>query len=232
MLDIEEIETFSWRHRRIWIDPKLVSNASFVDGLSKYEIEYIFNWVSQNKPLVGRSRISNNSINSDLMPTGLMIYLPNNGKERVNLWVRKTSILKVEEPLVLRHALDFLPEKNFIEIKNFLDKTKDYPICIRVFGSLFWSYEAKQNYMNPNSDLDILVQFNDRVDLIDLANLICNLSKGMSIRLDGEFEFSNQTSISWRELVSGSKDLLVKSDFGPSLCSKERILEEFYAQYK
>ncbi len=133
MLDIEEIETFSWRHRRIWIDPKLVSNASFVDGLSKYEIEYIFNWVSQNKPLVGRSRISNNSINSDLMPTGLMIYLPNNGKERVNLWVRKTSILKVEEPLVLRHALDFCLKKTLLKLKISWIKRK---IIQYVFGSL------------------------------------------------------------------------------------------------
>lgn len=220
-----------WRHRRVWVDPKGVNSISIIGEFSSAERAYLNDWINCDKPLVGRVRLSCELNNLDLMPVGLMVYMPGHPKKRISALIDRDSVIGYEEPLQLDKVVGSLPMEMWGNANSILELAKNLPICIRVFGSAFWSYEAKLNHMHANSDLDLLIQFNEFVNPLDLARGLSALSDDMLIRLDGEFEMPDGASVSWRELASNSLELLVKTDVGPKLLSREKLMEQFHVTH-
>jgi malonate decarboxylase holo-[acyl-carrier-protein] synthase len=220
----------SLRHRQILVDPKFTDSIQNLNIFSENEQEYITEWIFKKKAFVGRSLTECDLSDSKLIPVGLMAYISYKEKKRLNLLVKKSSILKIIEPLLLREVLDFLPEKKLGEVEDFLYSFNGYPVTFRVYGSLFWSYQDKKNHFNERSDLDLLIQFNKFFDPEDLSQQLFKYSESMSIRLDGEFEILGGASVSWREFASNSEKLLVKTDFGPRLQHRDEIMEQFRAR--
>lgn len=219
------------RHRQIWIEPTFIDSVQNLNLFSQHEQEYITNWISKKKAFVGRSLATYNFVDSKIIPVGLMAYISDKSKKRLNLLIQKNSIQEIREPLLLQEVLDFLRGKQICEIEYLLNSFKEYPTTFRVYGSLFWSYQDKKNHMTENSDIDLLIQFNKFFDPLNLSQHLIKLSEKMSIRLDGEFEISKGTSVSWREFASNSQILLVKSDLGPCLKRRDEVLEQLYATF-
>jgi phosphoribosyl-dephospho-CoA transferase len=103
------------------------------------------------------------------------------------------------------------------------------PVVLRVYGSAFWSYEDGSNRMNTQSDIDLLIQVKKTCDVINIAKKCVAFSKVSGVSLDGEIEFPNGESVSWREFASDSQELLVKTDIGPKLIGKNLVLKAFNA---
>lgn len=220
----------SLRHRQILVDPKFTDSIQNLNLFTEHEQDYITEWIFKKKAFVGRSLAGCDLSDTKVIPVGLMAYISPKDKKRLNLLVKKSSILTIIEPLLLREVLGFLPKKKLREVEDFLDSFNGYPITFRVYGSLFWSYQDKKNHMNEKSDLDLLIQFNKFFDPEDLSQQLFKYSEGMSIRLDGEFEILGGASVSWREFASNSETLLVKTDFGPRLQHRDEIMEQFRAR--
>ncbi len=221
----------SLRHRQILVDPKFTDSVQNLNLFSLPEQEYITQWIFKKKAFVGRSLAKCDLSDSKLIPVGLMAYIQGKDKKRLNLLVKKNSILQIIEPLLLSEVLDFLPEKKLEEVEDFLYSFNRYPVTFRVYGSLFWSYQDKKNHLNEKSDLDLLIQFNKFLDPEDLSRQLFKYSERMSIRLDGEFEILGGVSVSWREFASNSATLLVKTDMGPRLQDRNEILEQLRAHF-
>jgi hypothetical protein len=98
-------------------------------------------------------------------------------------------------------------------------------VVLRVYGSAFWSYEDGSNLMNTQSDVDLLIQVKKTCDVINIAKKCVAFSKVSGVSLDGEIEFPNAESVSWREFASESEELIVKTDIGPRLMRKKLVLE-------
>ena len=216
-----------WRHRRIWVEPSSIGSIRGLSELPIDERQFLENWIISGKPLVGRAIHPCDETGKNLLPLGLMLHLAGSSKKRLNLQIDSSLILKVDEPLSIKTVMEALPLNIAVKVNSMLSGLADYPIQIKVFGSVFWSYEGKQNYMTENSDIDLLISFTQNCNLSTLSKTLCHLSNEIDLRLDGEFEFINGNSVSWREFASKATKLLVKTDSGPKLMARHRMMEEF-----
>ncbi|MFV0821622.1 malonate decarboxylase holo-[acyl-carrier-protein] synthase [Tatlockia micdadei] len=99
---------------------------------------------------------------------------------------------------------------------------------IRVYGSYCWQYLTKLNYVQPSSDLDLLI-FYENQSLIELVLYYQEIKHILSIpRLDGEVRFPNLGDCSWFELIqpSSSASILLKSAQQIELISREYLYEQ------
>lgn len=227
MLESKSVYVGPWRHRQVWMDPNYLEAIQFFDSCSSSELEYIKKWVMSGNPFIGRVINSCDFQYPNMMPVGLMLFVPGSPKRRLNAALQKDSIIRVEDPLRLDIVLKSLPEPIIEQVKIVLQSLDGLPISVRVYGSTFWSYRAKQNYLKPNSDLDLLIQLNSNLNPIELAKKLCDISNHISIRLDGEFELADGLTVNWRELANNPDKLMVKSDSGPHLYSRQEFLERF-----
>jgi len=215
----------SLRHRRIWIKSEASDSIQFQGEYSQDVKQYVSNWLFEKKPLIGRSRNQFDTNNCELIPAGLMTYHPDGTKCRVNLLINSNLVLKIEEPLLLLKAMEVLPPNVYLTVNNFFAHFNNFPIIARVYGSIMWSYEGNISRLNPNSDIDLLIQLTNSCDVDALAERLLKFSQSSNIFFDGEFEFNNGIFISWRELTSGAKDLLAKTDAGPKLVTRNSVIK-------
>ena len=213
------------RHRRIWIRPEASDSIQFQGEYSHDVKQYVSDWLFEKKPLIGRSRNQFDTKNCEFIPVGLMTYHPDGAKCRVSLLINSNFVLKIEDPLLLSEAMNVLPLNLYLTVNNFFDQFSNLPIIVRVYGSIMWSYEGNISRLNPNSDIDLLIQVTNSCDVDALADRLLKFSQLSKIFLDGEFEFKNGVFVSWRELTSGAKDLLAKTDSGPKLVTRNSVIE-------
>ena len=213
------------RHRRIWIKPEASNSIQFQGEYSHDVKQYVSDWLFEKKPLIGRSRNQFDTKNCEFIPVGLMTYHPDGKKCRVSLLINSNFVLKIEDPLLLSEAMNVLPLNLYLTVNNFFDQFSNLPIIVRVYGSIMWSYEGNISRLNPNSDIDLLIQVTNSCDVDALADRLLKFSQLSKIFLDGEFEFKNGVFVSWRELTSGAKDLLAKTDSGPKLVTRNSVIE-------
>ena len=213
------------RHRRIWIKPEASNSIQFQGEYSHDVKQYVSDWLFEKKPLIGRSRNQFDTKNCEFIPVGLMTYHPDATKCRVSLLINSNFVLKIEDPLLLSEAMNVLPLNLYLTVNNFFDQFSNLPIIVRVYGSIMWSYEGNISRLNPNSDIDLLIQVTNSCDVDALADRLLKFSQLSKIFLDGEFEFKNGVFVSWREFTSGAKDLLAKTDSGPKLVTRNSVIE-------
>ena len=213
------------RHRRIWIKPEASNSIQFQGEYSHDVKQYVSDWLFEKKPLIGRSRNQFDTKNCEFIPVGLMTYHPDGTKCRVSLLINSNFVLKIEDPLLLSEAMNVLPLNLYLTVNNFFDQFSNLPIIVRVYGSIMWSYEGNISRLNPNSDIDLLIQVTNSCDVDALADRLLKFYQLSKIFLEGEFEFKNGVFVSWRELTSGAKDLLAKTDSGPKLVTRNSVIE-------
>ena len=213
------------RHRRIWIKPEASNSIQFQGEYSHDVKQYVSDWLFEKKPLIGRSRNQFDTKNCEFIPVGLMTYHPDGTKCRVSLLINSNFVLKIEDPLLLSEAMNVLPLNLYLTVNNFFDQFSNLPIIVRVYGSIMWSYEGNFSRLNPNSDIDLLIQVTNSCDVDALADRLLKFSQLSKIFLDGDFELINGVFVSWREFTSGAKDLLAKTDSGPKLVTRNSVIE-------
>ena len=218
-----------WRHRRIWIKPNSINSLQCQDPMPLNAEQYMREWVMGGKPFVGRSRLPCDPLINEAVPVGLMVYLQDGSKQRLNLLAQPDFVYKVDEPLLLSEILCILSEPLRLVAVKLITFFEDDAVALRVYGSAFWSYEDRNNRMNTQSDIDLLIQVKKSTDVNRIAKKCVAFSKGSGVSLDGEIEFPNGESVSWRELASESRELLIKTDIGPKLVKKNLVLEAFNA---
>ena len=223
------MDTPIWRHRRIWINPKSLNSLQCQGPMSLAAENYMRDWVISGNPLVGRSRLPCDPLRNEALPVGLMVYLQDGTKQRLNLLAQPDFVYKVDEPLLLSDILCILSQPLRLAAVKLITFFEDDAVALRVYGSAFWSYEGKNNRMNTQSDIDLLIQIKKSSDVHRIAKKCLAFSKDSGVSLDGEIEFPNGESVSWREFASGAEDLLVKTDIGPKLITKDLVLEAFNA---
>lgn len=224
------MDTPIWRHRRVWINPEFIESVKFQGDMSLIGQKYMIEWVLAGKPFVGRSRVACEVRSNDYFPVGLMAYLSDGTKERLNLLIRPESILKVDEPLLLLDVLGELSEPLLSESVKLLRCLNNESVVTRVYGSVFWSFEDKKSHLTSHSDLDLLIQIQECCDINQIARKLVKFSEACAVRLDGEFEFLGLGSVSWREFMSNSQNILIKADWGPRLMPKTKVLEALRAR--
>ncbi len=94
---------------------------------------------------------------------------------------------------------------------------------LRVFGSHAWQALTGLEYVTPASDLDLLLGISTQAEWEAL------LARGITLpvhpRIDLEVVFGGDASFHWREFLSPSADILIKSNRNIWLQGKDRLAE-------
>ena len=133
-------------------------------------------------------------------------------KIRVCYQVAQSAIIQNQEPPKLT---DIFP----VQLEVHAD--------VKVYGSYCWQHLTQESYVQPDSDLDVLIIYAGQ-SLSDLRGLYQELLfKSKVLRIDGEVRFPHWGDCSLHELLQNSDSILFKSINNVFLLARE----ELYATY-
>ncbi|APF04079.1 TPA: malonate decarboxylase holo-[acyl-carrier-protein] synthase [Legionella pneumophila] len=100
---------------------------------------------------------------------------------------------------------------------------------IQVYGSYCWQFLTREQYVQPSSDLDVLISY-DNQSLFNLSALKKHLQKTLNINcIDGEIRFPALGECSWAELlqIQSSDSILFKTTKKVILVKRESLYANF-----
>ncbi|HEY0146245.1 MAG TPA: malonate decarboxylase holo-[acyl-carrier-protein] synthase [Methylovirgula sp.] len=177
-------------------------------------------WVSRDWPLVARRRHECESgFDSESIPLGLPLP-PGAGKRRLSFVFAREAVVAISPPVALASAIRVAPA----HWRNTLERLQEICTDLRVFGSLGWMTLTGLSYLNPGSDLDLLMPLIEATDTAKLLAGLRALDIEAPMRLDGEIVRGDGAAVNWRELDGGSGKILVKSLNGAVLVERDVFL--------
>lgn len=170
---------------------------------------YVSDWIALKRPFIYTRQPEQDK----LIYLGLTTLL-NKQKHRVALQVNSNTI---------EHCAD-LPKISAVMTCEDIDG-------VQVYGSYLFEYLSQQSFVNKNSDLDILLEYNHH-SLRAIQKIIHTLQALSGKKIDGEVRFKSQDpsevmDMSVQELLSNSPNLLVKTVHNVYLIPREKLYETY-----
>ena len=174
-------------------------------------------WAARGWPLVVRRRSADDR--PDRVPLGLPLP-PSCGKRRIAVDLDPHVLGPLCSPPLLAEIRHIAPANWHPTIDALLALAREYAVDVRVFGSFAWQTLTGLDYISAGSDLDLLWPLTPRTRQI--LPRIASLDATAPGRLDGEVE--GDGAVNWRELASGSAEVLVKSCDGVALMPTDQFM--------
>ncbi|MHB8353473.1 MAG: triphosphoribosyl-dephospho-CoA synthase MdcB [Burkholderiales bacterium] len=204
------------RHHWAWLKPEAVLEDA---GVSAPDRTFLQDWVSSGRPLV----VARSSVDGEVR---LGVTRPALGpRHRVGVTVAPEAVLRAMPALSLMAVLAHAPSTWQPTLQALCVIGARYATDIRVYGSLALQYFATQPCLNPDSDLDLLLEIEDET-VIDslLAELEVLQAQYPVPRMDGEMRMG-EWAVAWRELSVVRRRpgwLIAKSDRAVALKKGDR----------
>lgn len=136
---------------------------------------------------------------------------PSAGKKRISLIVHIDHVAAVARPPLLRQARAYAPRNWWPTLDRLEALALRHTVDARVFGSLAWQSLTGLDYVTGLSDLDVLFEFQDKIDIDRFVAEVAAIETGAPMRLDGELMGTDGAAVNWREFHGGAGEVLVKS---------------------
>ncbi len=194
------------RHHWVWLKPDVVLEDT---GISVPDRLFLQNWVTSGRPLVAARSPSDREIR-------LGVTRPTTGlRQRVGVTVAPEAVLRVMPPLSLEAVQAHAPKSWQPTLQHLRAIGSRHAIDIRVYGSLALQYFAPEPCLNPDSDLDVLLEIENEAAIGPLLTELEALQTRHPIpRIDGEMRMG-EWAVAWRELGEVRRHqgwLIAKSD--------------------
>lgn len=208
------------RHDLVWLDPARAGGLEVAPGW-RDEVE---RWLARGLPAVARRRDGEREAAAGAAAVALGIPVPpSRGKARIPLSAPPAAVLRVEPPLPLAAALASAPAAWRQPLRSLDGAARALGVLLRVHGSLAWQHLAGEPWVVGGSDVDLLVDLG-RVDQVEPAlGLLAAWERKAGIRADGEVRLP-AGGVAWRELASGARQVLLKSDAAARLVPRAAAL--------
>lgn len=179
------------RHHWAWLRPDVVLEGQ---GISAPDHAFVQDWVRSGRPLV----VARSPADGQLR---LGVTRPALGpRQRVGVTVAPEAVLRAMPPLSIPAVLAHAPPEWQQTLQCLRDLGARYATDIRIYGSLALQYFAPQPCLNPDSDLDVLLDIQDEAVIAPLlAGLEALQARYPSPRIDGEMRMG-EWAVAWREL--------------------------------
>jgi phosphoribosyl-dephospho-CoA transferase len=144
-------------------------------------------------------------------------FAPADGLDRAEPPPRVTDVAAAAKAhdIAGRHVVDLVAER---ASKSDLE--------IRVFGSWMWLWVTGAGdgaYVSADSDLDVVVVVSDAVEARAACEVLASCEREVEGRVDGEVAIEGTGDVHWRELMTGTDPVVVKSIDGPRLMSRDLL---------
>jgi len=184
-------------------------------------------WLAEDRPLVV-ARQPCGEARSGAIAVGLALP-PAQGKHRISLTVAAKDIARYTPPLRLTDAIVHAPAEWQPALAELESSAAKIDLELRVFGSLAWQALSGIQYLNPQSDIDLLWRPLSNAQLQQGIALLSRWEQDRGLRADGEVLFGRSSAVSWREwatLRSGNDQrVLVKRASSAELVEARELLE-------
>jgi phosphoribosyl-dephospho-CoA transferase len=188
------------------------------------DMPLIRDWIGQGYPLIARMRREGDPVTH--VALGLPMPLEF-GKKRIALSVVSSALDRVVPPPLLENVLQEVPIAWQPRIAALSENLACHLQEVRVVGSLAWQALTGKTYLHPKSDIDLLMPLTHLKQLQPVLDILAESDLIPGPRIDGEIVGRDGEAISWRELCSSSRDVLVKTLDGPKVCLRETWLNQF-----
>ncbi len=194
------------RHHWAWLKPDAVRTDA---GVSAPDRSFLQDWVASGRPLV----VARSPVAGELR---LGVTRPVPGpRQRVGVTVAPDAVLRAMPPLSLAAVQAYAPPSWQPTLQDLQDLSQRHGVDIRVYGSLALQYFSPQPCLNPDSDLDLLLDVEDEATIDPLLRELEALQARHPVpRIDGEVRMG-EWAVAWRELgAPGQRPgwLIAKSD--------------------
>ncbi len=174
----------------------------------KTDFRDIRNWLAAGFPVIVRRP----GTTVDGIHCGIPLPI-SGGLRRIPFRIRQEAVQKRLALPRLQDCLEVLPEGRSVSEKLL-------SINPEVFGSLAWQHLTGQEFLHAKSDLDLLIRVRNPVELQELLRALPSIAAPYC---DIEILRWNYRSFSWREWLTSTSSILVKSDHQVFLLPKSLL---------
>lgn len=191
--------------------------------LTKQHAGLVDAWFALGHPAVVRRSGEEETRAAWTVALGIPLPL-SNGKLRIPLLLAADAIVTIEPPPILESAISSAPVAWHGALRELDTAGKNEGIAFSVYGSLAWQYLTGERYVTEGSDIDLLWKpLNQRQAERGLA-LLSRWERNSGLRADGELRLPDDSCVSWRELLTAQRTVLVKHERWVALRPKHEVL--------
>ncbi len=137
---------------------------------------------------------------------------------RIGLAVSKQDLAEVIRPPAFPEFKIDLPESVSAELEKLAG------VCaVRLIGSRLWQFLLDVPYTRPGSDLDLVLDFSGTSRIEAVSEILGPLVLGAPVRIDPEIALADGRDFAWREWISPTPEILVKSTSDLQLVSRSEL---------
>jgi phosphoribosyl-dephospho-CoA transferase len=204
------------RHDLAWLDPSRLG-AMEVDAAHRGELA---RWIRCGWPAV----VTRRPPGADAGAVWLGLPLPpSRGRLRIALRAPAGAILRSRKPLELAEALAAVAPDRRAALEALDEEARGLGLTPRVHGSLAWQRLTGEAYTTASSDLDLLLAVESRRQLGAALRMLLLWERRSGLRADAELRLP-AGGVSWRELASGARRVLVKGEADVVLLSADLLM--------
>lgn len=195
------------RHDLVWLDPRTAQDIA-VDDVRLLPL--VEQWVTAGHPAVVRRQDGSPAV-GESAPVALGIPLPTRlGRLRLAFQVPARVIRQRAQMPLLVEAIASAPQRLREILRHVEGRLANANMQTRTYGSLGWQHITGETYLHSGSDVDILMEPNGILDRQEVVRAFADLAALDAPRFDGEFLAAADRAVAWRELVSPSREILVR----------------------
>ena len=215
--------------RHTWVWPTGPGYAALASGLQDPGARAAIDlWSASAWPfIVRRSEEDETSRSGDPIAVGLALP-PSLGKHRLQFRLMRHDIAVHAPPLALDDVIALSSPTVRRKLTRLARAAARAHLSLHVFGSAAWQAQTGFDYMNADSDIDLLVHPNTRDELNFAIAWLERAQRRVAMRLDGEIVFPGGDAVAWREWAGNrAHRVLVKNIGGVAMVPRSDLLHRF-----
>jgi phosphoribosyl-dephospho-CoA transferase len=195
------------RHSFAWITDS-GSSSQIVEGETPpNDVICLRNWLARGRPVIIRRPCRSEDGKS--VYVGLSLP-PDPVKRRLGFRLPFSSLANIVEPPMWTECAEAFPESSEMA-GPILSVIKAAKLPLQTFGSYAWQHFTGLPYVNPHSDIDLIVPINRRGDWRRFRQLMSDTQR-TDQRIDLEIMLNGDASFHWREFEAPGRQLLFKGN--------------------
>ena len=207
------------RHDLIWLDSNRWRDA-LLAPLPDEWMGALGEWFKRGRPAVVRRQESSTA---NAISLGVALP-PARGKTKIPLLVDRRVVTRASAPLLLATALVSAPPAWQAALQSLVDAARERGIEFRVYGSLAWQHLSGEPYLTGTSDVDLLWTARNGALRRDGLQLLAAWQRTTGLAADGELLLPDGAAVAWKELLSASRKVLVKSSDSVAMRARDDVL--------
>jgi phosphoribosyl-dephospho-CoA transferase len=206
------------QHTRAWLSPSW--GVHLTSPLAPPARAALVDWFARGRPAMVRRRDP-----GDGPGVALCVTLPaSRWLASIRFTTGRVAVARMAPPASLAEVIPGAPPGWHRSLLDLDRAATDAGVPLSVTGPLAWQHVTGEPYVSDRSSVDLLLRPRTRLQLEKVMALLRVREDGDGPRLDGEVHLGWDGAVSWRDLASGRRRVLVRGIEREAIVEVERLL--------